>query len=423
MMRQPHIKRLPASSACLLMILMLASSVLAQKVVQGDGARMFDSFQQLRGCDLGARLDNFAITLMENEGVRGYIVAYGPEGEGVGSGTHNLLVMANYLTNSRGLDPERFKTVYGGRYKDPKETETEMWLVPHGAQPPKPHKYKNKLKSFTGKYDEYITSDRLYVEEGDGPYVADPTFASFVEALRQRPATRAYIVVRSSPDAATGAWRRVAKSLADRLGDGSGIAADRVKIIFAGYDQKLRRKPRPDDGEMVSYEEMLDDESVKVQLWILPQDAPPPAKEVTTERRPSVAVLIGSLGGYLLDDSHNVKRVFEGLADVLNADTDLRGCIIYRPSTVPPDPEIEPVLSPRVDLNQLVEKWKGEMTTKYKIDGARLVVISAAATREVDDGTVQAWAVPPGATLPDAYPAEEAPEEYVEEAAEQNPQN
>ena len=417
MMRQPHIKRLLATSACLLMIVTLASSVLAQKIVPGGGARMFDSFQQLGGCDLGARLDNFAITLMQDEGVRGYIIAYGPEGEGIGTGTHNLLVMADYLTNSRGLDPERFKTVYAGRYRDPKEIETEMWLVPQGAQPPEPRKYKNKLKSFTGKYDEYLTSDNLYVGEGSGPYIGDPTFASFVDALRQRTSTRAYIVVRSSPDAATGAWRRAAKKIADRLNDGSGIAADRVKIIFAGYDKKLRRKPGIDDDVMLEYE------SVKVQLWILPEDAPPPAKEVTTERRPSEAVLIGSLHDYMLDDSESLKHVFEGLADVLNADTDLRGCIIYRPSTVPPDPEIEPGPSPRVDLNQLVEKWKGELTTKYKIDVSRLVVISAAATREADDGTVEAWAVPPGATLPDAYPTEEAAEEYVEEAAEQNSQN
>jgi hypothetical protein len=418
-MRQPCMRRLLAWGACLLMTLALAASGLGQKAAPAGGARKLDSFKQLRGCDLGARLDYFAIALQEDGGVTGYIIAYGPPGEGYGTASHNLHVMTNYLSNSRGLDPERVKTIYGGRYKDPKGVETEMWLVPTGARLPEPRKYKNTLKSFTGKYDEYVTSDHLYPDESDGPYTPDPTLASFTDALRERPATRAYIVVRSSPDAVTGAWRRVAKDLADRLEGDSGIAADRVKIIFAGYDKKLRRTPDQVEGEG------LDDARLRVQLWILPEDAPPPAKEVTNERRPSEAALIGSLDKYLLYDPGNAKHIFEGLADVLNADRELRGCIIYHPSAEPPDPETEPgsYQLPRVDLDQLVQKWKGELATKYQIDEARLVIISGAATRESDDGTVAAWVVPPGAALPDAYPPPEEEEEYVEDdAAEVSPQ-
>jgi hypothetical protein len=352
--------------------------------------------------------------LQEDAGVVGYIITYGPPGDGYGTASHNLQVMANYLSNSRGLDPERFKTVHGGSYKDPKDVETEMWLVPAGARPPEPRKYKNNLKSFTGLFNEYVTSDRIYLGESDGPYTPDPTFASFVEALRERPATRAYIVVRSSPRAVTGAWRRVAKDVAGDLKDGHGIADERVKIVFAGFDRKLAQN-----------EEEGEDGAVKVQLWILPENAPPPAKEVADERRPSEAALIGSLDKYMLYDPGNAKRVFEGLADVLNAYRELRGCIIYHPSTEPPDPETESESNPppRVDLDQLVEKWKGELKTKYQIDEARLVIITAAATRESDDGTVAAWVVPPGAALPDAYPPPEDEEEYVEDApAEESPQ-
>jgi hypothetical protein len=410
--RQPCMKRLLAPITCLLMILALASGSLGQKAGRAGGAREFDSFNQLHSDDLAAHLDNFAITLQSDEGVSGYIVAYGPAGEGSGSAARYLLSMEDYLVNSRGIEKDRLRTVYGGHYKDPKDFGVELWLVPVGAEPPAPRKYKNNLKSFTGKYEEYLTSDYLYEADGDmGPYAGDPSSASLVEALRQRPSTRAYVVVRSSPRAVTGAWRRVAKCVAERLEDGSAIKADRVKIIFAGYDRKLVR----DDDER-------DDGDVKVQLWLLPEDAPPPAKEVKAERRPSEAVQLGRLDEYRLYDPGNAKHVFEGLADVLNADRELRGCIIYRPSTLPPDPETESDSSPRVDLDQLVWKLKGELTTKYKIDETRLVIISAAATRESDDGTVEAWVVPPGAALPDAYPPPEEQGEYAEDAAEESPQ-
>ena len=410
-----NIKRLLVRSACLALILATAQGMSARAGVPEGGARMFDAFNRLGGCDFGARLDNLAVALQSDGSVTGYIVSYGPEGEGPGTGRYNLLVMADYLVNSRGVDKERFQTVYGGRYTDPKELATELWLVPIGAQPPEPTKYKSKLKSIRGKYEEYMASDNFYegVGEGTGPYAGDPSFASFKDALRERRSSRAYVVVRSSPSAAPGTWRRVAKRVAERLEDAPAITADRVKIIFAGYDKKLAQDEETDGG------------SVKVQLWILPENAPPPAKEVADDHRPSEAALVGALGQYNISYEDNVKRVFEGLADVLNADRELRACIIYRPSTVPPDPEFEPDPEPRVDLTQLVEKWKGELANKYKIDEARLVVISAAATRPENDGTVEAWVVPPGADLPDAYPPPDVEEEYVEEAEaeEASPQN
>ena len=400
-----------AWSACLLMILALASGGLGQKAGPAGGARKLDSFNQLRGgCDLGARLDNFAIALQSDEGVTGYIITYGPAGEGSGTGAYNLRVMVDYLVNTRGLDAERIQTVYGGHYKDLKESATELWLVPQGAQPPRPKKYKNDLKSFAGKYEEYVAPDYYYEADGEtGPSMGDASFASFIEALRERTATRAYIVVRSSPRAVTGAWRRVAKNVAQSLED-SGVASDRVKIIFAGYDKELgKEEGEGDDGDQ------------KIQLWILPGDAPPPAREVKVERRPAEAVQIGVLDRFKLFSPDNSKRVFEGLADVLSADPSLRACIIYRPSTEVPDPEVEPdQQQPPVDLAQMVAKWKAELASRYKVDESRLVVIPAAARTEWEDGTLEAWVVPPGAALPDAYPPLE--EEYVEDAAEVSPQ-
>src|SRR5687767_9801376 len=55
-------------------------------VTKAPATQVFDEFGRVGHCDLGARLDNFAIQLQHEPSMTGYIVAYGPEGEGVGSG-------------------------------------------------------------------------------------------------------------------------------------------------------------------------------------------------------------------------------------------------------------------------------------------------------------------------------------------------
>lgn len=406
MMRQPLIKLLLLMlSICFAQGLLPASRASAQTSKPLETVTKFDEFEQLHGCDFGARLDNFAIMLMAQPGVEGYVISYGPEGKGSGTGDFNLKMIENYLVNMRGLEKERFKTVYGGRYKNLTGLATELWLVPQGAEPPELRKYKNTSKKFTGKFEEFEASDSMAEGEGIGPYSGDAMMASFADILRQQPETRAYIVAYSARDATTGAWRRVARDIADNLENEYGLQADRIKIIFAGYEKK--------PGE--------DAPQVKVQLWILPNDAPPPAKEAKAERRPKEAVQIGTFDNYLLSEPANAKRVFEGFAEVLRADDQLRACVIVRPSMALPDPEVENNGPPEIDLRQLVEKWKTELARSYKIDEGRLLIIAASARDESSGGGLETWIVPPGAALPDPYPPQEdAGEEEVVEG--ENPQ-
>jgi hypothetical protein len=411
MMRQPLIKLLLLMlSICFAQGLLPASRASAQTSKPLEIVTKFDEFEQLHGCDFGARLDNFAIMLMAQPGVEGYVVSYGPEGKGSGTGDFNLKMIENYLVNMRGLEKERFKTVYGGRYKNLTGLATELWLVPQGAEPPELRKYKNTSKKFTGKFEEFEAPDSMAEGEGEGigPYSGNAMMANFADILQQQPETRAYIVAYSARDATTGAWRRVTRDLAADLESEYGIEANRIKMIFAGYDKKL--------GET--------DPQVKVQLWILPNDAPPPVREAKAERRPKEAVQIGTFDKYWLSYAANAKRVFDGFADVLRADEQLRACIIVRPSIELPDPEAGIESLPNIDLMQLVEKWKTELAKSYKIDEGRLLIIAASARDESSGGTLDTWIVPPGAALPDPYPPQEdAGGEEEEEAVEgENPQ-
>ncbi|HEV7844214.1 MAG TPA: hypothetical protein VGO69_11000, partial [Pyrinomonadaceae bacterium] len=385
-------KRLLSLSVCCLALIMLhASEGLSQSIEpeQLSGAVKFDEFEILGGCDFGARLDNFAIYLQQDAGADGYVISYGPAGRGSGSGNYNLTVIENYLVNARGLEKERFRTVYGGRYNKQTEIATELWLVPRGAQPPELKLYENTAKSFKGKFEEYEASDHWGEADdgGTGPYAGDPVLANFAEALRSQPEMRAYIVAYSSPDAATGAWRRVAKNVADNLETHFDIQADRIKTIFAGYDKKL--------GE---YHE------VKVQLWVLPSDAPPPARAAKSERRPKTLVRIGTFNEYFLREPNAVKRAFEGFADVLREDKNLRVCLIVRPSTEAPEAEASMGAPPSVDLVKLAEKWKLDLAKTYKVDEDRLVITVAAETDDYAGGVLETWIVPPGSALPDPYP-------------------
>src|ERR1043165_5498730 len=101
-------------------------------------ARKFDEFGEVGGCDLSARLDNLAVQLQNDPTADGYIVCYGPEGEGYGTGNSGLSIMADYLVNTRGIDAERFKTIYAGRYKEWQEVAAELRIAPPGAAAPEP---------------------------------------------------------------------------------------------------------------------------------------------------------------------------------------------------------------------------------------------------------------------------------------------
>src|SRR5262245_58996222 len=89
--------------------------------------RVFDEFGVSGHCDLTARLDNFAIALEQTPGSTGYIVSYGPEGDGTGSGKSTLPRMKDYLVNMRAMLDSRIKTVYGGRNQVLQEPKIQLW--------------------------------------------------------------------------------------------------------------------------------------------------------------------------------------------------------------------------------------------------------------------------------------------------------
>ncbi|MBA2734914.1 MAG: hypothetical protein H0U54_18780 [Acidobacteria bacterium] len=409
--------------------LLVPVNICAQEATQDSAgeARKFDEFTRVGGCDHSARLDNFAIQLMNEPDTVGYVVAYGPQGDGSGTGNFRLRMSKDYLVNSRGIDPNRIKTIYGGPYKDLEESASELWIASPEAAAPETIKYENKAGEFTGKFIEHPAWDGLSlgVEESTGPPVGDTSTANFADMLRLQPKTYAYIVVYEGDESAPGAWGRVSARAAKGLQSDYGIQSDRIKIIFGGYDKKA-----------------------KLQLWILPNDAPPPVEEVKTERRLKKNIRLGTFSQYELKYNDGARSVFKEFAEILRRDENLRACIIVRPEIASvPEPgadeadeaiaseavisdeavvsdklpnEVVPDEPPDVDLLQVVEKWKRDLVKEYQISENRMVVMIAPAQEEYQEGHIETWVVPPDAPLPDLYPPQEVETGETEEESPQS---
>jgi hypothetical protein len=342
----------------------------------------FDSYGVINMESVLARLDNFAIELRKRPDMLGFIVSYGPEGEGPGTGKHLLAITKDYLVNTRGLQPGQLQTVYAGQYKDATDVLTQLWIVPMGHAPPEPRRYK-KLKLATGKFAEAEAWDGD--SEGRHFYFGNLIVAALAEQLRNQPEGRAHIVAFSRRGSTPGAWRRVAKLEVADL-EAKGIAADRISIHFGGAVKAQKEE---------------DPQTVSLQYWIYPRDAVLPFKDAVPEKTPAEAVKIGSYRQYDLKYPMSERAVFEGFADVLRADEQLRVCIIVYADLG--TEELLPDEPPAIDTKELVKRWKAELREKFGISESRIFVIEAGA-EEDSLSAIDVWVVPPGVGMPDPHP-------------------
>ena len=352
-------------------------------------ATRFDQFGKIGHCDLGARLDNFAIQIQNMRGSQAAIIAYGPDGEGPGTGRYFLSLIEDYFVNSRGLNPDRVKTIYAGRNTDPTLPVIELWVVPKGAAPPEPQKHETHLESFQGLFAEEARSDFFdqYFEDEMGPGIPETTDASFADILHQQKNATGYVVVYSGENLTPGAWRRIAQSQIDYF-KAFKLEANRLKMIFGGHQKETR-----------------------LQLWISP-DGAPPVNDAGSEMSPAKTIKVGDFYSDNLQLERNQTAIFTRLAEILRLDMTVRVFLVVRleqPIQEEPSAEIptEPIEGPEpVDLTKLVEKWRLELTNTHKIGADRFIIVFAP-PREFEANQMSLWVVPKGQPLPDPNESEE----------------
>jgi hypothetical protein len=97
--------------------------------------RQFAEFPSVAFNEDKANFDNFAVALQDDPTATGYIIVY----NGRRSRPARLATLVNrsrdYVVNTRNIDRSRVVVVNGGT----READTiELWIVPQGAQPPRP---------------------------------------------------------------------------------------------------------------------------------------------------------------------------------------------------------------------------------------------------------------------------------------------
>ncbi|MBV9927992.1 MAG: hypothetical protein JOZ96_23430 [Acidobacteria bacterium] len=110
-----------------------AATAASAKTTVGVSHFKVDEFGNINSEDTKARLDNFAMELMNDPTLEAQLVVYGGRSGPPGQAQRRADVLRNYMVNTRGIDPARVRTFIGG-FRD--ELSGELWLAPSGAPPP-----------------------------------------------------------------------------------------------------------------------------------------------------------------------------------------------------------------------------------------------------------------------------------------------
>lgn len=361
-------------------------------------ARKIDEFGRLYGCDGGARLDNFAIELMNEEGSKAYIVARDARGKLPGVAHAWGEYFLRYFNEMRGMEASRFVLADGASVVGD-DLKMELWLVPFGAEPPrvKPPGKEGALP-FSGKFAEtFVYSDTTFYDT-DGPeagsFHTGILYSAYHDLLKKQTDAQGYLVVYSPPGASPGYWRRAGTREQQKL-TRDGLAPERLTVVNGGA---LPVKSKPPVGE--EQEETYG----SVQLWVGAKDAPP-VKHVEEENALTEALFVG--GDSFMNEMNEEKKradwLLNNLADMMRADARSVGCIVVYPgdgSTAPTGAEGSPETPP--DVFKMAQSWKAELIKKHGFEPNRLVILSGPAEDWIA-GKLEVWAVPHGAPLPDPF--------------------
>jgi hypothetical protein len=385
-----------------ILIVSLAVAVFAHETSYGSptGPRKFDEFGTVGHCDLGARLDNFAIQLQNEPQTVGHIVAYAPEGAGAGSGKFILNLIKDYLLNTRGLPKRRVNIIYAGRNQSLVEPKIELWIQPRGGFVPDPPRFETNIETFKGRLVEQETEDyiELLWDEEMGPGIGLSIDAAFADVLQQQKKAVPYIIVYNGETAVPGTARRLAARQLERLKNHK-VDVSRIKTIFGGVRKKST-----------------------LELWLTAPGDPPPAKDAGDEQPPLKNIEITLQGDVTLRVPENERAVFNRMLDVLRDQPTLKAVVIVSLEGKQPEPEPEPAATPGTtstpqppepaepvaaevdddppaDLPRMVQKWRDELVNTHKIHPDRFIVLFATA-RESSGSYLQIWAMPPGQPLP-----------------------
>lgn len=386
---------------------------------QGAGARRarkVDEFGRLRGCDGGARLDNFLVELENEPGSKGYVVARDSRDKLPGAAHAWGAYFLRYFVEMRGMEASRFVLLDGAAVGGD-ELKMELWLVPDGAEPPpvKPPG-KNDARPFSGKYfEQSVFSDTAFYDV-DGPeagaFSSWTLYSAYTALLKRQTDSQGYLVVYSPPGAAPGYWRRAGTREQQKI-SGPDVAPDRLTVVNGGALPAGKKAAGGEEEEEVYG---------RIELWVGAKDSPP-VRHVEEDSALTAALLVGG-NNFFYEEKKTADWLLNNLADMMRADKRSVGCIVVYPGDGSPVPTGEGgAEQPAPDVFKLAQGWKAELLKKHGFEPHRVVLLSGPPEGGAS-GKLEVWAVPHGAPLPNPFAEleREAAEGVEEEGGEEEQQ-
>jgi len=237
-------------TALILSIFISVTFCVAQRTSDRTHNQKIDEYGELGTDDEAARLDRLADRLLKEPDMRGCIVGYRGPRMKPGVYLRRIYGIGRYLTELRGIDPDRMLVIDGG-YKD--SFTTELWLVPKGETPPTPAPTRSlPPMNFSApyKFDEECLECSLAVELY--LYGMDEGLRFYAEVLRSNPTTHGLIAVRPGKEVTTRQAISEARKAKKRLVATYGIEPERINI-------RVRRR-QPDNLAVA-------------EMWLMPRRA------------------------------------------------------------------------------------------------------------------------------------------------------
>lgn len=243
---------------------------------EGKVAQKFDEFGDILHSDLIARLDNFAIQLMNDPSAKGFLIVYRTRRDLPGLNHSRAMRMKDYLVKQRGLPRDRVATVDGGVAE---HLTQELWIVPPGTAPTPRSDAKigyiqnpdsawkfdehgflplDQFKRFGVQLDreaevEYLEAYANEVNKRPNQSVCIIAYAQYNRSSPLVDWSGGYEPLREAPLDHPGTARNELNRVKAYLMTAYGIPAAKIKLIDGGY-----RKRR------------------WIEFWIVPAGEPPP---------------------------------------------------------------------------------------------------------------------------------------------------
>ncbi|HVE55864.1 MAG TPA: hypothetical protein VNB22_03485 [Pyrinomonadaceae bacterium] len=225
----------------LFLLLFLMSTAAFAQTEETPKPVKFDEFETATNGYVKMKTDAFYVELENNPSSQGYIINYGTDRE--------IVVREKQLRDAidfRKFDAARITLVRGGFWKNIK---TELWIVPPGAENPRPSSTAEKFDEFLKMPDDELSSK----------------LQSLYTSLAKDPKLKGYILIYGSP-------KLIASQKAQIQNIIGNLKLDSSRVIFkdAGFEKEMKTEfwlfPPDNRNEL------------KTKILIVPPGAKPPTQ-------------------------------------------------------------------------------------------------------------------------------------------------